>query len=294
MTTLSTHDTKRSEDVRARLAVLAEVPGAWRAAVARWSVAAPLDDPDLASLLWQTVVGAWPIERTRLHAYAEKAAREAAVNTSWDRPNAVFERAMHDMIDAMYDEPELYADIDAFVATLTPAGCSNSLGQKLVQLTMPGVPDVYQGTELWDNSLVDPDNRRAVDFAGRRALLDRLDGGWRPPVDASGAAKLQVTSRALRLRRDRPELFTGYRPIAADGPRARHLLSFDRGGAITVATRLPVALHAAGGWADDDQVPVGDGAWRDVVGGETFAGPAVAVGELLARYPVALLARDDG
>ncbi|GAA1795258.1 malto-oligosyltrehalose synthase [Planosporangium flavigriseum] len=288
MTTLSTHDTKRSEDVRARLAVLSELPDEWATAVHRWMARAPLPDAAFAHLLWQAVVGAWPIERERLHAYAEKAAREASTSTSWADPDAEFERAMHAVVDAVYDDPALNAEISAFVDSITAAGWSNSLGQKLVQLTMPGVPDVYQGTELWDFSLVDPDNRRPVDFAARRDLLTRLDGGWQPDVDASGAAKLLVTSRALRLRRDHPELFTGYRPVVAEGPAASHVVAFDRGGAITVATRLPHALHRRGGWGET-RLPL-PGELTDVLTGRRFPGGAVPLAALLDRYPVALLA----
>ncbi|MCW2640258.1 MAG: malto-oligosyltrehalose synthase [Dactylosporangium sp.] len=298
MTSLSTHDTKRSEDVRARLAVLSELPEAWAAAVQRWMTRAPLrseSSPDVAfaHLLWQAVVGAWPIERERLHAYAEKAAREASTSTNWADPDAGFERAMHEAIDAVYDDPELNADLSAFVDSITAAGWSNSLGQKLVQLTMPGVPDVYQGTELWDYSLVDPDNRRPVDFAARQDLLARLDGGWQPDVDATGAAKLLVTSRALRLRRRRPELFAGYRPVTAEGPAAEHVVAFDRGfdphGAITVATRLPHALRERGGWGDT-RLPLPPGQFTDVLTGRRFAGDAVPLADLLDPYPVALLA----
>ncbi len=290
MTTLSTHDTKRGEDVRARLAVLAEIGPQWQDQYGRWVNRHPLADPDIAALLWQTVVGAWPIEPERLHAYATKAAREAATTTGWDDPNAGFEQAMHDVIDAMYGDPVLRAEIDAFVAQLTPFGWSNSLGQKLVQLTMPGVPDTYQGTELWDNSLVDPDNRRPVDFGHRRQLLHDLDQGGQPPVDGTGAAKLLVTSRALRLRRDRPDLFTRYDPVPADGPHATHVLAFDRGGAVSVATRLPVGLAAAGGWEPSDVLSL-PGSWRDQLTGRDFDGPGIGLAELLSRYPVALLAR---
>jgi (1->4)-alpha-D-glucan 1-alpha-D-glucosylmutase len=293
MTALSTHDTKRSEDVRARLAVLSELPGEWAGAVRRWTARAPLPDPSLAHLLWQAVVGAWPIERERLHAYAEKAAREASTSTSWADPDEDFERAMHALVDAGYDDPSLNADIAAFVESIVEAGWSNSLGQKLVQLTMPGVPDVYQGTELWDFSLVDPDNRRPVDFAARRDLLARLDDGWQPPVDAGGAAKLLVTSRALRLRRQHPELFSGYRPVTAEGPAAGHVVAFDRGsddrrGAVTVATRLPLGLRRGGGWGDT-RLPL-PGEVTDVLTGRRFAGAAVPLADLLDRYPVALLA----
>ncbi|WP_433393391.1 malto-oligosyltrehalose synthase [Micromonospora sp. KLBMP9576] len=289
MTTLSTHDTKRSEDVRARLAVLSELPGRWADLVTRWADRAPLPDPAFAHLLWQTAVGAWPIERERLHAYAEKAAREASVSTSWADPDPAFEDAMHAVVDAMYDDPRLPAELTAFADEITPAGWSNSLGQKLVQLAMPGIPDTYQGTELWDNSLVDPDNRRPVDFAVRREMLARLDAGATPPVDASGAAKLLVVSRTLRLRRDRPELFTGYRPVPAQGPAGRHALAFDRGGAIAVATRLPLGLARAGGWGDTTlSLPVHE--MTDVFTGRVHGGGQTPLADLLATYPVALLA----
>ncbi|HEY2176212.1 MAG TPA: malto-oligosyltrehalose synthase [Mycobacteriales bacterium] len=288
MTTLSTHDTKRAEDVRARLAVLAELPGEWADAVRRWTAAAPLPDGAFANLLWQTVAGSWPIERDRLHAYLEKAAREARTATSWDDPDERFEQAMHAVADRVYDDPDLRADVEAFVGRITPYGWSNSLGAKLVQLTMPGVPDVYQGSELWDNSLVDPDNRRPVDFTRRRALLAALDDGLLPEVDDSGAAKLLVTSRALRLRRDQPELFTGYVPLSAAGPAAEQVLAFDRGGAITVATLGPAGLDRAAGWLDTTLTLPGEG-WTDVLTGAAYDAGPVPVGDLLDRYPVALL-----
>jgi (1->4)-alpha-D-glucan 1-alpha-D-glucosylmutase len=285
MTALSTHDTKRGEDVRARLAVLAELPDEWAAAVGRWSAAAPVPDPATTHLLWQTVAGTWPIERHRLRAYLTKAAREASTHTSWADPDQAYEAAVCAAADAVYDDPGLRADIDAFVAGITPAGWSNALGQKLVQLLMPGVPDVYQGTELWDNSLVDPDNRRPVDFAGRRRLLARIDGGWRPHVDSVGAAKLLVVSRALRARRGRA--LTDYRALAADGPAADHCLAFDRGGLVAVATRLPLALARRGGWGDTT-LPLPPGAWTDALTGS----PATErLGDLLGTYPVALLER---
>ncbi|MFG3602969.1 malto-oligosyltrehalose synthase [Micromonospora chersina] len=292
MTTLSTHDTKRGEDVRARLAVLSELPGRWAERVADWMSRAPLADPALAHLLWQTAVGAWPIERERLHAYAEKAAREASASTSWADPDPAFEHELHALVDRMYDDPELHAQLTAFADEVTPAGWSNSLGQKLVQLAMPGVPDTYQGTELWENSLVDPDNRRPVDFAVRRDLLARLDAGWRPAVAADGAAKLLVVSRTLRLRRDRPDLFTGYRPVPAHGPAGAHAVAFDRGGAIAVATRLPLRLARAGGWGDTTLAISGNSV-TDVFTSRVYSGAELLMHDLLSTYPVALLAPTD-
>ncbi|OLB80039.1 MAG: malto-oligosyltrehalose synthase [Actinobacteria bacterium 13_2_20CM_2_71_6] len=286
MTTLATHDTKRSEDVRARLAVLSELPDEWRTAVDRWAAAAPVPGPDFAALLWQTVAGAWPIERERLVAYAIKAAREASTHTSWDSPNNEFEESVLRSIDILYSNSSLRADVDEFVSRITPYGWSNSLGQKLIQIMLPGVPDTYQGTELWDNSLVDPDNRRPVDFAARRELLVRLDAGWRPPVDASGAAKLLVTSRALRVRRERE--LSGYAPIRAHGAAAEHAVAVDRGGVIAVATRLPVRLYRSGGWGEAT-LPLPDGVWIDTLSGTSFSGPEAPLGLILDTYPVGLL-----
>ncbi len=169
---------------------------------------------------------------------------------------------------------------------MTGPGWSNALGQKLVQLTMPGVPDVYQGTELWEDSLVDPDNRRPLDVAALRALQAELTGP--PALDASGAAKFWVTTQALRARRDRPELFDGYAALRATGPAADHLVAFDRSGAVTLATRLPVALEHAGGWRDTTLDLGSD--YRDAMTGRNWQG-TVRVADLLAALPVALLLR---
>ncbi|GAA2539144.1 malto-oligosyltrehalose synthase [Winogradskya consettensis] len=290
MTSLSTHDTKRSEDVRARLAVLAELPGDWTEVVRRWVRVNPLPDPALAHLVWQAAVGAWPIERERLQAYALKSAREGGVGTTWTRPNEQFESALRRMVDAIYDDPALNSEVAEFAGSITRPGWSNSLGQKLVQLTSPGVPDVYQGTELWDLSLVDPDNRRPVDFALRRELLARVDDGWQPPVDESGAAKLLVTSRILRLRRQRPELFASYRPIFAEGRVAEHVLAYDRGGVVAVATRLPVGLSRHGGW-HDTTLSLDGNTWTEVFTNTSYGGSQLAVADLLHTYPVALLVK---
>ncbi|AEV87504.1 maltooligosyl trehalose synthase [Actinoplanes sp. SE50] len=291
MTSLSTHDTKRGEDVRARLAVLSELPGDWTEVVRRWVRLAPLPDPALAHLIWQVTVGAWPLSKDRLLAYAVKAAREAATSTTWQQPDEPFETALREMVDRIYDDPDLHREVTDFAASITPPGWSNSLGQKLVQLTMPGVPDVYQGTELWDYSLVDPDNRRPVDFAARRELLGRLDDGWQPPVDETGAAKLLVVSRTLRLLRRRPELFRSYRPVFAEGRLGEHVLAFDRGGVVAVATRLPVGLSRHGGW-HDTTLSLDGHSWTEVFTNTSYGGNRLAVADLLQTYPVALLVKE--
>lgn len=286
LTALSTHDTKRSEDVRARLAVIAELPERWTEVLGDLRAVATTGDTSLDALLWQAVVGAWPATPERLHAYAEKAAREAGTGTSWADPDEAFEKRVHAVVDAAFADARPL--VEAFVAEITAPGRSNSLAAKLLQLAGPGVPDVYQGTELWDLSLVDPDNRRAVDFDVRRRLLARLDGGWMPEIDDSGAAKLLVTSRTLRLRRDRPELFTRYTPATLAGAAADHAVAFDRGGAIAVATRLPVGLAARGGWGDTVLLRPAPAA-VDVLTGREYAGGPLPLADLLDTYPVALL-----
>jgi (1->4)-alpha-D-glucan 1-alpha-D-glucosylmutase len=193
-------------------------------------------------------------------------------------------------VERAYDDPGLRAAWESLVATVTAPGWSNALGQKLVQLTMPGIPDVYQGTEVWEDSLVDPDNRRPVDYAARAGLLAEVLAGDRtaPAVDRTGAAKLLVTATALRLRRDHPELFGGYTALSATGPAAEHVVAFDRGGVVAVATRLPKTLDGRGGWAGTELAL--EGTWTDQLTGRAYDGPVRLV-DLLASYPVALLTR---
>ena len=282
MTTLSTHDTKRGEDVRARITVLAELPDVWEAALDELLTLAPVPDPGFGALLWQAAVGAWPISRERLHGYAEKAMREAGDHTTWTAPDPAYESAVHAAVDAAFDSPDVRRVVQHLVTDLDEAGRSNALAAKLVALTMPGVPDVYQGSELWERSLVDPDNRRPVDFDHRARVLAGAAGD-------DAAAKLHVTCCALTLRRDRPALFTSYAPVPARGPAARQVLAFDRGGAVTVATRLPVGLATAGGW-QDTTLDLPPGRWHDVLTGASTDG---RLADLLATHPVALLVRED-
>ncbi|BAS10152.1 maltooligosyl trehalose synthase [Arthrobacter sp. Hiyo4] len=259
-----------------------------------------MPDGPFENLLWQAVIGAWPASRERLQAYAEKAAREAANSTTWTDPDEKFEARVRAALDAAFDDARVTTAIEDFVARTDAFAASNSLSLKLLQLTMPGVPDVYQGTEFRDRSLADPDNRRAVDFKRRETALAALDAGTVPGNFRDEATKLLVTSRALRLRRDRPDLFQGYRPVLASHAAADHLVAFDRGadsaggapGALTLATRLPVGLERAGGWRDTAvELPT---AMRDELTGRTHGPGPVPVAGILEQYPVALLAPVNG
>jgi (1->4)-alpha-D-glucan 1-alpha-D-glucosylmutase len=310
MTTLSTHDTKRQEDVRARLAVLSEIPQEWGERVSGWhdramalgflGRTAAAVDPDTEYLVWQTLVGAWPISGERLTGYLTKAIREAKLGTSWVEPNQEYEEAVLGLATGALDDNELRESVASFVAKIAGDAAVNSLGAKLVQLTMPGVPDVYQGCEVAALSLVDPDNRRPVDFARHRRDLLELDAGLDAgrhgdlapdgAPDAFGATKLFVTSRALRLRRAQPQWFTGsYQPRPASGTAAGHVVAFQRGErAVTVATRLPAGLRGRGGWRDT-ALSLPAGSWTDLLTGAVYQGGTVAMAELTGRLPVALL-----
>ncbi len=284
MTSLATHDTKRGEDVRARLAGLAELPDEWGCFLDVFTSRTNVSEPTFAHLLAQTLAATGPVDPERLHAYAEKAMREASLATSWQATDTAFEGCVHAAIEVCTEDAELNAAWRRLHEAIIPIGAVNSLGQKLVQLTMPGIPDVYQGTEVWDDSLVDPDNRRPVDFDALRILAETTPTSFLDP-----AYKLQVVRTALRLRRDQPDRFHGYRPIQASGPSAQHLLAFERDGVITLATRLPRGLALNGGWPGTS-VSL-DGIWVDLLTGTSHCG-SVGVEVLLSGGPVALLVRD--
>lgn len=291
LSALSTHDTKRGEDVRARLDVLAESPELLRDALETIERIRPMGDPTLASLIWQGVIGAWPARRERLVQFAEKAARESGTVTSWTQQSPAAEARIREALDGAYDDPSIASVIANLADELREDGWSNALSAKLIQLTMPGAPDVYQGTELWAFSLTDPDNRAPVDYAPREAALRAILGGARPELDESGAAKLLITAAALLTRRERAHLFTGYAPLRATGSAAEHLIAFDRGGAMTLATRMPRGLREFGGWGDT-QLELPEGTWVDQLTARSFrGGRSASVAAVLAHYPVALLAR---
>jgi (1->4)-alpha-D-glucan 1-alpha-D-glucosylmutase len=297
----STHDTKRSEDVRARLALLSEIPDSWGETVTRWARKNQAHrregwpDRNIEYLLYQTLVGAWPIGRDRMLRYAEKAAREAKQHTSWTRPSASYETALAEFVSALFDDAAFLADLEAFVAPLIEPGRTNSLALTLVKLTSPGVPDLYQGTELWDLSLVDPDNRRPVDYQVRRSHLEVLDGMPLETVRGradEGLPKLWLIRRALALRHAEAPAFGPegtYRPLAVRGARAGHAIAFTRCGRIaSIAPRLVLTL--GGDW-QDTAVDLPAGRWRDVLAGRELDGGWTRLGMLLEAFPVALLAK---
>ncbi|MQS11722.1 malto-oligosyltrehalose synthase [Streptomyces kaniharaensis] len=291
MTVLSTHDTKRSADARARLAVLAEQPAAWAAEADAWSTAAgPGGDRDGDWLLWNTLVAAWPIGPDRLVAALLKAAREAKLHTSWTTPDTRFEQALADRARAVHGNPGLLPRIEGRVHALAPYARSNTLAAALLHLTVPGVPDLYQGSEEPLYTLVDPDNRGVVDLG---ALAVRLTDAATPRPGDLAREKLHLTATALHLRRSRP--LGPYRPLTADGLTNDHLLAFARGDdVVTAVTRLPYSLERAGGWRGTVlELPEG-GPWTDELTLRTYPAGALPVAELLATHPVALLTRRGG
>ncbi len=292
MTTLSTHDTKRGEDVRAGLLAAAEDLDGWRSlwTLVRKAAAELSVDEPTAYLVMQTLVGTWPITIDRLGDYLEKAVREAKQHTAWTDGDEEYERQVHELAARCLAEGEIATAAGAWVTQLQPAIRGVTLTSKLLQLMLPGVPDVYQGCETVERSLVDPDNRRPVDYAERLRRLERLDSGaTRRDLDDD---KLWVTSTALRLRRHRPEQFGAaatYRPLPTT---SRHAIGFVRSEQIAVlGTRWPVA-QSRSGWAGAT-VSLPDGAWTDLfTGSGVVGGGAVACEGLFAELPVALLVRE--
>lgn len=303
MLTTSTHDTKRSEDVRARIHVLTEMVPAWDDAVSRWSAmnrqhrTGDWPDPNLEYLLYQNLVGAWPITVDRMTAFAAKAMREAKEHTDWKTPNQAYESAVLRFVTAAMESRDFREDLAAFVVHMTVPGWINALAQTLIKYTAPGVPDLYQGTELWDLSLVDPDNRRPVDYDLRRKLLRELanlsiDEIWTRADE--GLPKLLVIQRALALRARRPEAFDKgpYHPIQAHGARREHVVAFTRGDEI--AALVPrLTLRLAGRW-DDTSIELPTGRWIDQFTNHEHRGGRRRVEDLLTRFPVALLSREGG
>lgn len=336
MSSLATHDTKRSDDVRARLNVLSELPDEWRAATARWRdlnarhktdvAGAPAPDANDEYLVYQTLLGVWPLEpwsadeydalSKRVEAYLLKALREAKLHTRWTQQNAAYEEATTAFARRLLDRTTGGAFLDDFAALrkrVSRLGLINSLSQTLVRLTAPGVPDTYQGSELWDFSLVDPDNRRPVDYARRQELLSDLNDS-QPSADRArrlletietGQAKLLLHQAALRLRRSHPGLLAegDYVPLQASGSKADHVFAFLRQSTgksvLVVVPRLPAGLIderegwpvGPSVWGDTHlQLPGPDLSFRDLLTGQELPAEQtrLPVGRLLEHFPVLL------
>lgn len=308
MLTLSTHDTKRSDDVRARLAVLSEMPARWAAKLKQWSRinlkyrTGKLPDPNTEYFLYQTLIGAWPISPDRVKQYMQKAMREAKRMTSWTDNNAQYEDALNNFIDRILADHGFVEEVQAFVDRIRRDGQHNSLTQTLLKCTAPGVPDLYQGAELWDFSLVDPDNRRPVDYDIRSTMLKHLrtlsrEDAARYAADHmdDGAPKLWTIYQSLKLRAERPTAFdhtATYTALEATGTKADHVVAFVRSDeVITVAARFPHRLDKT--WVGT-VLTLPDGVWTDRLTGRTLTGgTALRLGTLLDIFPVALLVRDS-
>ncbi|MFL5383377.1 MAG: malto-oligosyltrehalose synthase [Longimicrobiaceae bacterium] len=330
----STHDTKRSEDVRARINLLSEIPGPWAEAFNRWAEmnrahrrdedGDPVPDANDEYLLYQTLVGSWPLGEmdgaareayaARIQQYMDKATREAKVHTSWINPNEAYDEGLREFIAAILADEAFVSDFAAFQRPLARLGMVNSLAQTLVRIASPGVPDVYQGQEVWDFSLVDPDNRRPVDYALRRRMLtelrERMHGDrralCRELVESweDGRPKLYLTHVALCARQDHADAFKAgeYLPVAATGARAEHVVAFARRGGgstlLAVTPRLVATLTRERDFAIPDGSVWGDtalagevvaGRWRNLFTGEEH--DSLRLAEVLADFPVALLVR---
>ena len=346
LSALSTHDTKRSEDVRARLNVLSELPEEWQGCLQRWSAlnaqyrqeldTKPVPGANEEYLLYQTLLGAWPLEPysaeeyaafvERIQAHMQKALHEAKVHTSWVNPDPAYDQAVQQYIAKILDSQTNAAfleDLRPFQRRLSHYGLLNSLSQTLLKITAPGVPDTYQGTELWDFSLVDPDNRRPVEYAPRHRLLQALQASMTAENRCAlaqelltsmedGRIKLYVTALALTCCRSHPGLFTAgdYLPAQAIGAKRQHVFGFARWqgnhGAIVVVPRLVAGLLQTG-----QDTPVGKKVWQDTqlllprvnphrAWHNVFTGEpvtmtvqdgfsTVALAETMGHFPVALL-----
>jgi (1->4)-alpha-D-glucan 1-alpha-D-glucosylmutase len=301
MATTATHDTKWGGDVRARLALLSEQPQEWIEAVRRWSKmneqkrAGNWPDRKMEYLFYQALVGSWPLTKDRALAYMEKAAREAKEHTRWRAPVSTYEEALRGFIGRVVEDSNFMSDVEKFVARIRDAGWINSLSQTLVKLTATGVPDIYQGSELWDLCVTDPDNRRPVDYALRRRMLNEAKGldaeeVWRRRE--SGLPKLWLIWKVLNIRRRNPAIFGAdakYEPIKVSGAKASHVLAFMRGNAaISVTPRLACAFN--GDWADT-AAELPPGRWHNELTGLPMKSGLLQ--ELTAGFPAAFLLKEE-
>jgi (1->4)-alpha-D-glucan 1-alpha-D-glucosylmutase len=297
--TTSTHDTKRAEDVRARLNVLSEIPEIWFKTVRRWSQMNEkfrqnnFPDRNAEYLFYQTLVGAWPISEERAQFYMEKSAHESKQHTTWTNRNESYETALKYFVSETLKIREFIDDLERLVAEISEAAAVNSLAQTLIKLTAPGVPDIYQGCELWDWSTVDPDNRRPVDFETRKNLLAEIPALAPEKIwerRAEGLPKLFIIQKTLQLRERFSDFANfNYEPVLARGARAENLIAFSRGEKIiTVAPRFFLKLK---NWRETS-LPLPEGTWRNEFTCENLSGEARA-GNLFRKFPVALLVKGE-
>ena len=301
----STHDTKRSEDVRARINVLSEIAPRWERQVRRWSKRHGFDDHNAEMLVYETLLGMWPLDKTelptvrdRLKQYLEKAAREAKTHTSWIAPNAAYEESLLAFADAILDDPKFCSELARFQKPVAFYGFLNALAQLVLKTTAPGAPDFYQGSELWDFSLVDPDNRRPVEYEHRRTMLERVKT---TTIDTllrrwhDGRIKMFVTWKLLELRARHEELFRdgSYEPVDAGPNVCAFIRRHDDDAVLVAVPRLVATLVKPG------SLPIGDvwgdtsinvsGKWRNLFTGDEHEGTRMR--DLFARFPLAVLER---
>lgn len=305
MNALSTHDTKRSEDVRARISVVSEIPDKWMDWIQDWQyLAAPFQpyegvrDARTEWLLWQTMIGAWPISRERMGDYLTKAVREAKVFTSWVANDEAYESALNDYLDAVYDNATLMESFRLAVEYLRPGFVANCLGQKALQLLIPGVPDTYQGSETVCLRLVDPDNRKPVDVGGLDETLARSRNPAIDPFTDLEAAKMRLTSQGIQLR-NRHKSAVGpsgsYLPIDVEGSATDNVVGFTRGEQVAcVVTRFWMQLEPE--VLNSTSVALPSGTWHNVLTDESFSilEEPIAVAKIIGQWPVALLEKVDG
>jgi (1->4)-alpha-D-glucan 1-alpha-D-glucosylmutase len=301
----TTHDTKRAEDARLRVCLLSEIPQRWSEAVARLDVVGARHrgrhGPSRVAeyLFYQTLLAAHPLDPERAWEYMRKAVREAKVETTWVEPNRAYEADLERFVRAMAGDPDVVAEIAGVLDSMTPEWQMLSLSQTLIKLTAPGVPDIYQGSELWDLRLVDPDNRTPVDYDTRRRLLREGSGPERGAFMSrldEGAPKLRLIAAALAVRARNAKAFgrdAGYQRVAVTGSGADHAICFARTHAgepvtVTIALRRPMLLRE--GW-HETTVQLPHGPWRDAVTGRDVGGGDQRMATLLEHAPVALLER---
>ena len=297
MLTLSTHDTKRSADVRARINVLSEIPVPWRQAMERWAERneghrrGGWPDRNTEYLLYQTLVGAWPLDTERAVSFMTKATREAKQHTSWASPDPDYDAALEGFVRAVLADRPWIEDLEDFLHRhrVVERGRTNSLAQTALLLTCPGVPDIYQGSEVWDLSLVDPDNRRPVDYPTLHELLRSISGQVveAPGFDTPGRSKLRLIRTLLGHRAERPDIYEPptYDPLALSGSNRDAAIGFSRG---DLSVLVPVRTGVE--W-DETSVHLPGGQWRDLVTGAVIEGGRQPVARLVSGFPAAVLAR---